>query len=247
MSPCDELVRRRNSQDTAALHARMRAATLAARSVVETPVSSRRVRRRLTAAAPWTLLPSMRSSRSTIDPTLPLEVALQRVFAALLEAAPQVEEQVSVDLVEGPVLVIRSGPWPVLHALLARLAACKLAHPVTVLCHRRDESTLTELSRTLGLELSSLLYPRFEPFRTSTLRSLVGATRWRATFVLDPSRSGRGESLEHIIQAISGRDVCVWNADGLAWRQRSLRERLTREEYGIVRGLLRWSAHKENR
>jgi hypothetical protein len=34
----------------------------------------------------------------------------------------------------------------------------------------------------------------------------------------------------------------VWNGSGVALRQRSLRERLGRETYALVRGLLRWRA-----
>lgn len=157
--------------------------------------------------------------------------------------------QVGIDTVEGPVLVIRSAPWPVLRAILARLATNELAREITVLCHRRDESALAALSARgagLGLEILPLFYPRFETFNTSTLRRVLSGGAWRTTFVLDASRTGRGESLEHVTTVVSSPHAYVWNAGGMTWRQRTLHERLSRENYKLVRGLLRWHARRES-
>ena len=134
-----------------------------------------------------------------------------------------------------------------LRALLARLATNELARPITVLCHRRDDVALGRTLRGgLGLEVLPLFYPRFETFNTSTLRRVLSGGAWRTTFVLDASRTGRGESLEHVTTAVSSKDACVWNAGGMTWRQRTLRERLSRENYKLVRGLLRWHARRES-
>jgi hypothetical protein len=124
--------------------------------------------------------------------------------------------------------------------LLGRLAAHERPRSITVLCHRRDAAALSALGADLGLELLPLFYPRFEPFTTSTLRRLVAGGSWRTTFVLDASRTGRGDSLEHVTTAVSSPNAYVWNGGGMAWRQKTLRERLSREDYALVRGLLRW-------
>ena len=232
-----------NSHSAAALHARLQAATREARLLVDRESAKvSRPRRRLGANEPWAMLQGLPPSGELIDSTLSIERALRRILASLVEEGLQARTQTDIDTVEGPVLVIRSGPWPVLRALLGRLTTIELARPVTVLCHRRDEPVLAALGADLGLELLPLLYPRFEPFNTSTLRRLMAAGDWRTTFVLDASKTGRGESLEHVTTALSSRDAHVWNAGGTAWRQRTLRERLSREHYALVRGLLRWHA-----
>ena len=241
--------RSQNSHSAAALHARLQAATRDARLVTDQESQSlSRPRRRLTAGEPWALMQSLQHSGGSVDRTLSMERALRRVLASLLAEGSQANTQTDIDAVEGPVLVIRSGPWPVLRALLARLATNELARPITVLCHRRDESALAALSAPeggLGLDVRPLFYTRFEPFNTSTLRRVLTGGAWRTTFVLDASRTGRGESLEHVTTAVSSRDAHVWNAGGTAWRQRTLRERLSRENYALVRGLLQWHARRE--
>ncbi len=236
---------RRDSHSAAALHARMRAATLTARSEASTASAlTRPARRRLGSAPPWARLQGLRISRGTVDRTLSMDAALRRILAALLERATGASERVTLEGIDGPILVVRSGPWPVLQALLARLAASASRQSITVLCHRRDESTLNELSRLLDLDIQTLLYPRFEPFNTTTLRGLLRPATWGTTLVLDASIAGQGESLQHVMEALPGGEVYVWNADSVAWRQRPLRQRLSREEYALVRGLLRWSVRQ---
>lgn len=235
-----------NSHSAAALHALLQAATRDARSNVDQESSSSPARRRLSAAEPWALMQSLLRSGAPGDRTLSIERGLQRVLASLLEEGLQEKTQADIDAVEGPVLVVRSGPWPVLRALLVRLSTKERARPITVLCHRRDESALAALGADLGLELRPLFYPRFEPFNTSTVRRLVTNGRWRTTFVLDGSNTGRGESLEHVTTALDSQGAHVWNAGGTAWRQRTLKERLSRENYALVRGLLRWHARRRS-
>jgi hypothetical protein len=174
-------------------------------------------------------------------------MALRRLLQTLLGGAAGPGERDELEKVEGPVLIVRSGPWPVLRALLERLATNPDARPVTVLCHQRDEPMLREVDRQLGLGMDALLYPRFGPFTTATLRGLIRGATYRTAFVLDGSLIGQGETLEHVLQAVSGGDVYVWNAGNVAWRQRPLRERLSREEYTLVRGLLRWAARHTTR
>jgi hypothetical protein len=233
----------KDSHSAAALHARLQTATRDARRQLEADDATPRaaVRRRVSSAATWALLQDVRST-SAVDRTLPLDRALRRILASLLDDAGRGDVQTDLDIVEGPVLVIRSGPWPVLRALLARLRDNDAARPITVLCHHRDEVALRALGQDLGLDPVPLWYPRFEPFNTSTLRRLTDGGPWRSTFVLDASKAGRGDALEHVTTAMSSRHAYVWNAGGTAWRQRSLRERLDRERYTLVRGLLRWHA-----
>ena len=239
-----------NSHSAAVLHARLQAATRDARLIIdEESLSLSRPRRRLTAAEPWALMQSLQQPGGSVDRTLSTERALRRVLASILQGGVegvQARTQTDVDTVEGPVLVVRSAPWPVLRALLARLATNDLARPITVLCHRRDEAALAELGAGLGLELLPLFYPRFETFNTSTLRRVLPGGASQTTFVLDGSRTGRGESLEHVTTAVSSQHAYVWNAGGMTWRQRTLRERLSHENYKLVRGLLRWHARRES-
>jgi hypothetical protein len=238
----------RSSHSAAALHARLQAATRDARSIIDQESLASPRRRRLSAGEPWMLMQSLRQSGTPVDRTLSMERALRRVLGSLIEEGVegiQARTETDIDTVEGPVLVIRSAPWPVLRALLARLAANELARPITVLCHRRDELALAALGDGVGLELRPLFYPRFEPFATATLRRLIAGGGWRTTFVLDGSKIGRGESLEHVTTAVASRDAHVWNATGTAWRQRTLRERLSREDYALLRGLLRWHVRRK--
>jgi hypothetical protein len=67
---------------------------------------------------------------------------------------------------------------------------------------------------------------------------------WVATFVLDASRTGTGHALEHITTALTSvpGEQYVWNGSGQLFRLKSLRDTLGREEYEIVRRLLRWRA-----
>jgi hypothetical protein len=241
-------VARQNSDSAAALHARLQAATRDARAIIDQEALSSPPRRRLTAGEPWALLQTLRQSGGSVDRTLSVERAIRRVLASILEEGDegvQARSQTDIDTVEGPILVIRSASWPVLRALLARLATNELARPITVLCHRRDESALGALGAGLELELLPLFYPRFETFNTSTLRRVLSGGAWQTTFVLDASRTGRGESLEHVTTVVSSPHACVWNAGGMAWRQRTLGERLSREHYKLLRGLLRWHARRE--
>ena len=237
-----------NSHSAAALHARLQAATRDARAIIDRESRSLPPnRRRLAAGEPWAVMQTLQQSGGSVDRTLSMERALRRVLAALLEESAEgvrAKTQTDIDTIEGPVLVIRSAPWPVLRALLARLATNELARPITVLCHLRDESTLAALASGLGLDVLPLFYPRFETFNTSTLRRLIAGGTWRTTFVLDASRTGRGESLEHITTAVFSEHAYVWNAGGTAWRQKTLRERLSRENYALIRGLLRWHARR---
>ena len=240
-----------NSHSAAALHARLQSATRDARLMIDDDSrSSSPRRRRLAAAEPWMLMQSLQQSGGSAERTLSMERALRRVLTSILEEDVDhvhIRAQAELDTIEGPVLVIRSGPWPVLRALLARLATNNLAHPISVLCHHRDEGTLATLSAPgagVGLELNPIFYPRFEPFNTSTLRRVIAGGVWKTTFVLDASKAGRGESLEHITTAVSSDNAYVWNAGGVAWRQKTLRERLSRENYTLVRGLLRWHARR---
>jgi hypothetical protein len=170
------------------------------------------------------------------------ERALRVVVSGLIESGGASDEGCDLDDVRGPVLIVRSGPWPVLRALLAALATQPNARPISVLCHKRDAEALARLSDETGLELAPIFYPRFEPFVTATLRRVLADGSWATAIVLDASKHGRGLSLEHITSAIDAPARYVWNASNVAFRLRSLHERLGRERYAVVRGLLRWHA-----
>jgi hypothetical protein len=235
----------RNSQSAWALHTRLQSATRTARADNErraTPIA--RLRRRLTGGAPWALLETLQVSRGGLDPSLSADHALRQVLVSLIETDDTSDLPCGLEGVEGPVLIIRSGPWPVLRTLLDALAARKDELTISVLCHQRDADTLARLAEETGLELEPLFYPRFEPFVTATLRRLLAGGRWTSTLVLDASKHGRGHSLEHVTAAVTSRIRFVWNGSGKAFRQRSLRERLGREKYALVRGLLRWRASR---
>jgi hypothetical protein len=178
------------------------------------------------------------------DRTLSIDRALRRILVAVIDEAGRRDARADLGAIEGPVIVIRSAPWPVLRAVLAVLKANERVHPVSVLCHRRDEAALAAVARDVALDLEPIFYPRFEPFNTATLRRLLDGGPWRSTVVLDGSKEGRGDALEHVTTAVSSRDACVWNAGGAAWRQPSLRERLDPASYALVRDLLRWRARR---
>lgn len=239
-------IRRPDSHSAAALHARLKTATHEARHAATAPRRGAARQRRLSAAAPWSLLLDLQAAAPT-DRALPLERAMRRLVSALLEECGQTGDAVSLDVVRGPVLVVRSGPWPVLRALLTKLAANPHARPVTVLCHRRDDALLAALATDVALDLRPLLYPRFETFNPSTLRRLLDGRHWGTTIVLDASKNGRGDALEHVTTALRARQSLVWNAGGDTWRRPTLRARLGRERYALLRSLLRWHARQPGR
>ena len=233
----------RNSQSAWALHTRLQTATRSARTDAErraTPVTQSH--RRLENGAPWALLETLQVSRGGLDPSFSQDHALRQVLVSLLEDDAASDVPCGLEDIEGHVLIVRSGPWPVLRTLLDALASRKDAVAISVLCHERDADTLKRLAEEMELELEPVFYPRFEPFVTATLRRLLAGGRWTSTIVLDASKHGRGHALEHVTAAVTSRIRFVWNGSGKAFRQRSLRERLGREKYALVRGLLRWRA-----
>jgi hypothetical protein len=234
----------KNSQSAWALHTRLQAATRAAREDAAriTPAPARS-RRRVSAGAPWALLETLQVARAdaSLDRSLSSDHALRQVLLGLLEHDSRSDVAGDLADVEGPVLIVRSGPWPVLRTLIGALAARQM-RTVSVLCHKRDAETLARLAAETGVELEPVFYPRFEPFVTATLGRLLANGAWTSTFVLDAAKHGRGHSLEHVTTAVTSRVRYVWNGSGQAFRQRSLRERLGRERYALVRGLLRWRA-----
>jgi hypothetical protein len=173
------------------------------------------------------------------------ERAVRLVLSGLIDDAGAHDVPCGLDDVRGPVLIVRSGPWPVLRTLLAALATQPNARPMSVLCHTRDDETLARVSGETGLALTPVFYPRFEPFVTATLRRLLADGGWATAIVLDGSKHGRGLSLEHITSAIDAPARYVWNGSNAAFRLRSLQERLGRERYAVVRGLLRWYAAQD--
>jgi hypothetical protein len=231
----------RNSQSASTLHLRLQAATRAARAdAAHTATTNVRPRRRLSAAEPWKFLETLRGSSAALDSSLSSDRAVRRILAGLLHEDGPPDSPCDLDDIQGPVLIIRSGPWPVLRTLLDALTIRNEARPISVLCHKRDADALARLAEETGLVLEPVFYPRFEPFVTTTLQRLLSGGPWISTFVLDASKHGRGHSLEHITTAVGSRVRFVWNGSGQAFRQRSLRERLGREKYALVKGLLRW-------
>jgi len=238
----------KNSQSAWALHTRLQTATRTARTDAErATLPPAHSRRRLTAGAPWALLQTLHVSPGELDPSLSPDRALRQVLAGLLDGDGTADVPCHLDEVEGPILIIRSAPWPVLGTLLDALAAREELPPISVLCHQRDADALARLAQETALALVPVFYPRFEPFVTATLRRLLAGGPWTSTFVLDTSKHGHGHSLEHVTDAVASRMKYVWNGSGVAFRQRSLRERLGREEYALVRGLLRWRAARPPR
>jgi len=234
----------RNSRSAWTLHTRLQAATRHARAGEAAPVETPGVprRRRLTAAAPWALLETLQLSPAAIDASLSQDRAVRRILAGLLGDERPADAACDLRDIEGPILIIRSGPWPVLRTLLDALAAQPHARQLSVLCHKQDADTLARVAQKTGLALDPVFYPRFEPFVTATLRRLLAGGPWTSTLVLDVSKHGRGHALEHVTTAVTSRTRYVWNGSGQAFRQRSLRERLGPEKYALVRGLLRWHA-----
>jgi hypothetical protein len=231
-----------DSSSASALHERLQQATHAARMRITPDARPARARRRPAAAA-WSLLQSMPLRSTSLGRSrTEQERAVHLVLSGLIESGGANDVACDLDDVCGPVLVVRSGPWPILRSLLALMATQPNARPISVLCHKRDAETLARLSEETGLELAPIVYPRFEPFVTATLRRVLAGGSWATAIVLDGSKHGRGLSLEHITSAIDAPARYVWNASNAAFRLRSLRERLGRENYAVVRGLLRWHA-----
>lgn len=241
-----------DSHSASALHKRLRDATRAAQAQVvkdkqEEVRPAARVRRRLSAAASWNLLQWTHVAPGGAAPSREQqEHAVRHVLAWLLESAGENDVPYSLDGVEGPVLIVRSGPWPVLRTLLDVLAKQPQARPISVLCHTRDADGLARLAEETDLEIAPIFYPRFEPFVTARLRRVLADGVWATAFVLEASKHGRGLSLEHITSALDAAAICVWNGSNTAFRLRSLRERLGREKYATVRSLLRWHARHTN-
>ncbi len=231
-----------DSSSASALHERLQQATRAARTAPVTNERLARAKRRPDAAA-WSLLQWMplapgNSGKSRAEQ----ERTVRVIVSGLIESGGASDVACDLDDVRGPVLIVRSGPWPVLRSLLATLATRPNARPISVLCHTRDVETLARLADDTALELAPICYPRFEPFVTATLRRVLAGGSWATAIVLDGSKHGRGLSLEHVTSAIDAPACYVWNASNAAFRLRSLRERLGRERYAVVRGLLRWHA-----
>jgi hypothetical protein len=232
-----------DSHSASALHKRLQDATRAALTEARPDAPPAAPARRLPAAALWGLLQSMQLTSGNAGPSpADQEQAVRLVLSRLLQSGGANDVPCGLDGVEGPVLIVRSGPWPVLRTLLDALAKQPRATPICVLCHTRDAQTLARLGEDTHLDLTPLLYPRFEPFVTATLRRVLADGRWGAAFVLDASKNGRGLSLEHVTSALDAPAIYVWNGSNAAFRLRSLRERLGREKYAVVRGLLRWHA-----
>lgn len=235
-----------DSQTASGLHARLRAATIEARTTAAAVGTSPRARssRRLAPGAEWTLLSALRRD-GALDSTLSADRAVRRVLAELMtDAGPDVEPA-SLDQLDTPPVIVRSGPWPVLRLLLQHLPASVRTEPVTVLVHARDVEALNSLGADLGLTLVPLTYPRFEPFRTSVLQRLLATVPCTRLIVLDAATTGRGDALEHVIASAPHADICVWNGGGHLLRRRPLDERLPREDYAAVRALLRWRTARE--
>jgi hypothetical protein len=244
-----------DSHSASALHKRLRDATHAAlveeaKPEVEarpaTTVGVARARRRQSAAASWSLLNWMHvapdcAPRSSAEQ----EHAVRLVLCGLLKSGVENDVPFSFEgMEEGPVLIVRSGPWPLLRTLLDALAEQPQARPISVLCHARDTDGLAQLAEATGLELTPIIYPRFELFETAILRRALADGVWTTAFVLDTSKHGRGWSLEHVTSALDAAAICVWNGSNTAFRLRSLRERLGRQKYAAVRCVLRWHASK---
>ncbi len=236
-----------NARSAAALHARLQAGTRAARAVATGPaVRPARRRRPVGDGDVWRLLSSLQLTGGPVEPMLSRDRALRRLVSLLLHESMPAQEPVPLPALTAPVLIVRSGPWPVLRSLLEQLAGGPARPAVTVLCHHRDAATLDELRQSLALDLTPLFYPRFGSFHPDTLSRVLDAGQgdWTTTFVLDASRTGAGQALEHLTARLASRrgELYVWNASGSLFRRHSLRETLGRERYELVRRLLRWRA-----
>jgi hypothetical protein len=236
-----------NARSAAALHARLQEGTRAARATVTDRGGRPATRRRpVSDGDVWQVLSHLQLTGGIVEPMLSRDRALRRLVSLLLHESTPAQEPVPLPAVTAPVLVVRSGPWPVLRGLLTRLAASTAPPAVTVLCHRQDAAALDELRPSFQFDLEPLFYPRFGPFHPDTLVRLIdaGPGHWTTTFVLDGSRTGAGQALEHLTTRLASRhsELYVWNASGALFRQRSLRETLGRERYDLVRRLLRWRA-----
>jgi hypothetical protein len=237
-----------NTRSASTLHSRLQNGTRKARSVAvpEAQAAPRRTRRRVSESAIWRMFDDLRLSATAKEPAASHDRALRQVLSAMVEGTTRESERVELEPVEGPVLIVRSGPWPVLKAVIEAIAEWPVVPPITVLCHARDAEMLEALARENRIPLQPLFYPRFEPFNPATLkRMLVSARgRWAATLLLDAARSGTSRSLDHITRTVASQpgEKYVWNASGQIYRPLSLLETLGRERYEIVRRLLRWRA-----
>jgi len=232
-----------DSHSAAALHRRLQEATRLAQLEDTVGAGQPARARRRSPARSWSLLQSLPAPGGVQPLRAEQERALRLVLSGLLESGGAPEVPCGLAGLRGPVLIVRSGPWPLLRALLGALAAQPHAGPFSVLCHVRDAATLASLGRETGLELTPVFYPRFEPFVTATLRRVLADGGWETAFVLDASKHGRGLPLEHVTSALDPvTTTYVWNGANAAFRLRPLRERLGRERYALVRGLLRWHA-----
>jgi hypothetical protein len=236
-----------NAGSAAALHARLQQGTRAARASAPGAASRTAPRRRPVGEGDvWRLLNSLQLTGGPVEPLLSRDRALRRLVSLLLHDSTPAQVPAPMPALITPVLIVRTGPWPVLRSLLDQLAAGAARPAMTVLCHRRDAATLDQLRQTLDLDLQPLFYPRFGPLNPDTLLRVIEAGRggWTTTFVLDGARTGAGQALEHLTTRLASRrgGLYVWNASGALFRLRSLRETLGRERYELVRGLLRWRA-----
>jgi hypothetical protein len=242
----------RNSHSASALHARLQMGTRAARDTGGRTATPPRKPRRVRDRDVWQVVNQLRGSGSLAEPTLSCDRALRRILSALIESPMHDVQPVRLEAYSDPVLIVRSGPWPLLRALLVKrsqmsqVSTAGSIPPVTLLCHRRDSGAVEDLAQAVGQAIHPLYYPKFEPFNPATLQRVIQSARgpWAATFVLDASRTGRGQGLEHITTALTQNpgERYVWNASGQLFRLHTLRDTLGREEYEIVRRLLRWRA-----
>src|SRR6186997_164173 len=107
-----------NSRSASALHARLQEGTRKARQIAVPPaVAAPRRPRRISEATLWNMLENLRVS-GPVEPAVRRDEALRRVLAALLQSAPRAEQPVPMPSPVGPMLIVRSGPWPLLRALI---------------------------------------------------------------------------------------------------------------------------------
>lgn len=238
-----------NSHSASALHARLQIGTRRARqlSVPDARPVGRRPAR-VSEGSIWKLLDHLHVSAAAAGPALSRDLALRRVLIALLEGTTRTDRPVQLQSCEGPILIVRSGPWPLLRAFLEHLSKWPAVPAAIVLLHRRDGAMLEQMERATNVALRPLFYPRFEPFNPSTLQRVIAAdkSKWAASFVLDSSRTGTSRSLDHITRTLASLpgEKYVWNASGNLFQPPSLLETLGRERYEIVRRLLRWRARE---
>lgn len=238
-----------NAEQAFVLHSRLQEATRAARQMDDAAATPSRTRRaRVSEADAWRLLGTLSGPGQFADSNLSLDRALGRVLSEVLTRSTSTVRPVDLTPPDGPVLIVRSGPWPVLRTLVERLATLAHDDAIVVVCHQQDGPALDELARATGVPLTPAFYPRFEPFNPGRLSDLMTRLehRWSAAFVLDGAKHGTGRALEHITSAVAALtcDKYVWNQSAQVYRMHGLREALGREGYALVRGLLRWRAQQ---